>query len=138
MWPTWVESLHNTILGPIREHLLLNRHTESLGVTTNDFCRSCWQEEGLETLMQFLRECLVLQSSRLKSLETAIGRDFSEISGKRYVNFPVCKQTFWLSVESHNAHVKRANAWQSLQLKLTYLKAENSPKCMHKNKYLYN
>ena len=79
-----------TVIRVITGHWLIGMHAEHLKLMSHDFCRSCQDEEEIETIKHFLCDCPALAQRRLKHLGAPFFSDIlmlSEIPPCRMANF---------------------------------------------------
>lgn len=70
----------STVVAVITGHCLIGKHAERLNVPSNDFCRSCMDEEELETIEHFVCHCPALSGQRHASLGSKELHDLSDLS----------------------------------------------------------
>lgn len=68
------------ITAVITGHCLFGRHAERMQIPTNDFCRSCRDEEEEESIQHFLCECPGLARRRFNALGEPFFNDLEEVS----------------------------------------------------------
>ena len=70
----------STTVGIISGHCLIGIHAARLGVASNDFCRSCRDEEETESVSHLLCHCPALAQRRFRLLGSPFFRDTMELS----------------------------------------------------------
>jgi ribonuclease HI len=70
----------SVVVSVITGHCLIGEHARKLRLPYNDFCRSCQNEDELESTEHFLCNCPALSWSRLKFLGSAFLCDLSDLS----------------------------------------------------------
>jgi ribonuclease HI len=69
------------VVGILTGHCLFGEHARRLGLQTNDFCRSCMDEEEEETLDHFLCSCPALSYKRHRYLGVYGMENLAELAG---------------------------------------------------------
>ncbi|GBP12117.1 hypothetical protein EVAR_69564_1 [Eumeta japonica] len=64
----------------ITEHCTFRNHARRLGLSYEDFCRSCHSEEGGETMLHLFNTCRVFEDHRVRLLQGGTCNDLSELS----------------------------------------------------------
>ena len=71
------------LIGIITVHCIIRRRSEYIGFSQTDLCRSCLDEEEIETIEHLICYCLALQERRLNHLGK---RSFQNLDDLRNVS----------------------------------------------------
>ena len=70
----------STVIGVITGHCLIGYHTARLGLESNDFCRSCRDEEEVESITHLMCDCPALAKSSYRTLRQFLFTTLGELA----------------------------------------------------------
>lgn len=72
----------NTLIEVLTGYCIIGRHAERFGITANDFCCSCGDEEGEESLLADMKN-LILRKEDLKDIFITHNTDKNSVVPRR-------------------------------------------------------